>query len=86
MIISGLRPLVEAAPGDHTKRVELARALAGHGRHAEAIDHLLEIIAANREWNEGAARTVLLEVFEAAGQSSDVTKTGRKRLSSILYS
>ncbi len=77
---------VANSPKDHAARLALAKALAGHGRLEEAIDHLLTIIAADREWNEGAARAVLLAVFDAAGQASEITKAGRKRLSSILYS
>ena len=36
-------------------------------------------------WNEEAARKQLLTVFEAAGPTSDVAKSGRRRLSSILF-
>ena len=43
-------------------------------------------IRRNRAWNEEAARKQLLTVFEAAGATSDVTKQGRRRLSSILFS
>ena len=71
---------------DHEARYELAKALAGRGRWDEAADHLLTIIAADRTWNEEAARKQLLTVFEAAGPSSDVTRSGRRRLSAILFS
>jgi putative thioredoxin len=71
---------------DHAARSELAAALAAKGKFAAAADHLLEIIARERDWNEGAARAQLLKVFEAAGQTSEVTKQGRRRLSSILFS
>jgi putative thioredoxin len=50
------------------------------------MDHLLQIIAADRDWNEGAARTQLLTVFEAAGAASDLARQGRRRLSAILFS
>ncbi|HEX6859466.1 MAG TPA: thioredoxin [Caulobacteraceae bacterium] len=73
-------------PDDHEARLELARALAGQGRMDEAVDHLLRIIERDREWNEGAARAQLLTIFEAAGPTSEVTKQGRRRLSSILFS
>jgi putative thioredoxin len=73
-------------PADHEARLELARALAGRGDFAEAADQLLTIIAADREWNEQAARKQLLTVFEAAGPASDVARQGRRRLSSILFS
>lgn len=77
---------VENSPADHAARLALAKALAGHGRLEDAVDHLLTIIKADREWNDGAARAVLLNVFDAAGQGSDITKAGRRRLSSLLYS
>jgi putative thioredoxin len=75
-----------ADPDDHGARFELARALAGAGRLEAAMDHLLQIIAADREWNEGAARAQLLTVFEAAGAASDLARQGRRRLSAILFS
>jgi putative thioredoxin len=75
-----------ANPDDHEARSELAAALAAKGQFGPAADALLEIIARDRDWNEGAARAQLLKVFEAAGQTSDVTRQGRRRLSSILFS
>lgn len=74
-----------ADPDDHEARFELARALAGAGRLEAAMDHLLQIVAADREWNEGAARAQLLTVFEAAGPASDLARQGRRRLSAILF-
>lgn len=77
---------LQADADDHEARFELANALAGHGRLDLAADHLLHIIERDREWNEQAARKQLLKVFEAAGPTSDVAKSGRRRLSSILFS
>ncbi|MCY1646163.1 thioredoxin [Caulobacter sp. SL161] len=71
---------------DHEARLELAKALAGMGRLQDAADHLLTIIARDRAWNDDAARKQLLTVFEAAGPTSEVTKQGRRKLSSILFS
>ncbi|HEX4183594.1 MAG TPA: co-chaperone YbbN, partial [Caulobacteraceae bacterium] len=62
-----LEARVAANPDDHEARFELAGALAGAGRLQEAADQLLTIIAADRDWNEEAARKQLLTVFEAAG-------------------
>lgn len=72
--------------GDHEARYELAKALAGRGRWQDAADHLLTIIAADRAWNDEAARKQLLTVFEAAGPGSEITRSGRRRLSAILFS
>jgi putative thioredoxin len=71
---------------DHEARFEMAKALAGKGDFQAAVDQLLEVIARDRDWNDGAARAQLLTVFEAAGQISDTTRQGRRRLSSILFS
>jgi putative thioredoxin len=75
-----------ADPNDQEARLELAKALAGAGRFEEAADHLLAMIEADREWNDQAARKQLLQVFEAAGPMSEVAKSGRRRLSAILFS
>ena len=75
-----------ADPDDHQARFDLAAALAGRGYMAGAADHLLTIIARDREWNEQAARKQLLTIFEAVGPSSEVAKQGRRKLSSILFS
>ena len=71
---------------DHGARVELAKGLAGRGQLDEAADQLLQVIEADREWNDGAARAELLRIFEAAGPGSETARRGRRRLSSILFS
>ena len=82
----GLEQRIAADPNDHQARFELAKALAAHGRWDQAADHLLHIIEKDRAWNDEAARKQLLTIFEAAGPGSDVTRSGRRRLSSILFS
>ena len=81
-----LEAKLKSDPNDHQARFDLAGALAASGRFDQAADQLLTIVAADREWNEQAARKQLLTVFEAAGVNSDVARNGRKRLSSILFS
>lgn len=71
---------------DHQARSDLAAALAAKGDLEGAADQLLDLIARDRDWNDGAARAQLLTVFEAAGQGSEITRAGRRRLSSILFS
>lgn len=75
-----------ADPDDHEARLALAKALAGRGRMEAAADHLLHIIERDRAWNDEAARKQLLTIFEAAGPGSEVARTGRRRLSAILFS
>jgi putative thioredoxin len=80
-----LQARVAADPTDHQARYDLSLAQAASGDLKGAVDSLLTIVAADREWNEQAARKQLLVVFEAAGATSDVARDGRRRLSSILF-
>lgn len=80
-----LEARVAANPNDHQARFDLAQTLAAAGDLKGSVDHLLKIVAADREWNEQAARKQLLTVFEAAGATSDVARDGRRRLSSLLF-
>ena len=80
-----LRARVAADPTDHQARYDLSLAQAASGDLKGAVDSLLAIVAADREWNDQAARKQLLVVFDAAGAASDVARDGRRRLSSILF-
>lgn len=81
-----LEARIAADPNDHQARYDLALVRYGAEDREGAADVLLDIIAANRDWNEGAAKAKLLELFEAFGADDDVTLAGRRRLSSILFS
>ena len=80
-----LEARVAADPSDHQARYDLSLAQAAAGDLKGAVDSLLAIVAAEREWNDQAARKQLLTVFEAAGPSSEIARDGRRRLSSILF-
>ena len=60
-------------------------ALNARGKREEAVDHLLEIVRRDRTWNEDGARKQLVQFFEAWGPTDEMTITGRRRLSSILF-
>lgn len=84
-----LKPLqqkVDADAGDHQARFDLASAQFASGQKVPAIDNLLVIIAADRAWNEEAARKELLRFFEALGFADPLAVEGRKKLSRLLFS
>ncbi|HSI39352.1 MAG TPA: thioredoxin [Xanthobacteraceae bacterium] len=76
---------VEAAPLDHQARFDLALALNAHGKREEAVEQLLTIVRRDRAWNEDGARKQLVQFFEAWGPTDEMTVTGRRRLSSVLF-
>jgi putative thioredoxin len=83
---AALQARIAADPADHQARFDLALALYAQGRRDEAIDALVEIVRRARTWNEEAARKQLVEFFEAMGPTDPVTLTGRRKLSSVLFS
>lgn len=84
--IAALEEALAKNAGDHQTRHDLAVALAAAGRKEEAVDHLLSIIGKDRNWNEDGARKQLVLLFEAWGPTDEFTVSGRRRLSSILFS
>jgi putative thioredoxin len=84
--LADLQRRVEADPNDHGARFDLAVGLSAKGRREEAVTHLLDIVRRDRSWNEDGARKQLVQFFEAWGPTDEATRTGRRRLSSILFS
>jgi len=81
-----LEQKLAANPADHQTRFDLAVALAARGKKSEALEHLLDLVRRDRNWNEQAARKQLVQLFDAWGPKDEYTIDGRRRLSSILFS
>jgi putative thioredoxin len=75
-----------ANPADLQARFDLAVASAARGEEETAVEHLLDIVRRDRNWNEQAARKQLVQLFEAWGPKDSATIEGRRRLSSLLFS
>ena len=80
-----LKAEVEANPGDHATRLDYASALFADKQRDAAAEELLTIIHADREWNEGAARTKLLQIFETVGLEDPWVSATRRKLSAALF-
>jgi putative thioredoxin len=83
--LTELEQKVAANPLDHQARFDLALALNGKGRRAEALDHLIAIVKRDRKWNDDGARKQLVQFFDAWGPTDEATIEGRRKLSSILF-
>ena len=83
--LAGRRAAAEAAPADMDAQFAYAEAAFAAGQRDAAADTLLAMIAADREWNEGAARTKLLKIFEATGLEDEWVVGVRRRLSRVLF-
>lgn len=85
-LIPELEGKIAANEKDFDARYQLAEALFAKGRRDEAIDHLLILIRQNRQWNEEAARKLLVKFFDILGPTDSLTLSGRRQLSSLLFS
>ncbi|WP_339947108.1 thioredoxin [uncultured Albimonas sp.] len=80
-----LRARLEADPNDHEARLELAKALIAAREHDAAVDELLDLFRRDREWNEGAAKAQLTQLFESLGPKDPLVGKGRRRLASMIF-
>ena len=83
--VTELERKVAANPLDHQARFDLALALNGEGRRADALEQLIAIVKRDRKWNDDGARKQLVQFFDAWGPADEATIEGRRRLSSILF-
>lgn len=83
--LAALRAAAEAAPDDMAAQFAYAEAAFAAGNRDAAADTLLAMVAADRAWNEGAARAKLLKIFEATGLEDEWVVGVRRRLSRVLF-
>ena len=83
--VAELQATVEADPDNHQARFDFATALHADGQAQEAVDQLLELFRRDREWNEAAAKTQLIKLFDSLGPKDPVAQKGRRRLSSLIF-
>ena len=83
--LAGLRAAATASPEDMDAQLAFATAAFAAGERDSAADTLLRMIAADREWNEGAAKAKLLQIFEAIGLEDPWVSATRRKLSTVLF-
>ena len=83
--LATLRDAAQAAPSDMDAQLAYAEGAFAAGQRDAAADTLLAMIEADREWNDGAARAKLLQIFEATGLEDEWVVATRRRLSKILF-
>ncbi len=83
--LAGLKAQVAAQPDNHQLRFDLSGGLMAAGDRDGAADALLAIIAADRDWNDGAARAQLLKLFDVVGIEDPWVSAQRRKLSAVLF-
>lgn len=83
--VAELQAQVDAKPDDHQARIDLATALHANGQTEEAVTELLELFKRDREWNDGAAKVQLFQIFDALAPTDPIVLNGRRKLSSLIF-
>lgn len=83
--LASLRAAAAERPADLDAQLAFANAAFAAGDRDAAAETLLKMVAADREWNEGAARAKLLQIFEAIGLEDAWVAATRRRLSTVLF-
>ena len=74
-----------ATPDNMEAQLAYATAAFAAGERDAAAETLLAMVAADRGWNEGAARAKLVQIFEAVGLEDPWVAAQRRKLSLILF-
>jgi putative thioredoxin len=74
-----------ANPADHAARFALAELHAGAHRYRAALDALIEIVRRDKDWNDGAARKQIINIFNLAESDDALVSEYRKKFASALY-
>ncbi len=82
---AALRAAAAERPADMVAQLAFANALYASGERDEAAAKLLALVAADREWNDGAAKARLLQIFEAIGLEDPWVSATRRKLSTVLF-
>ncbi|MBT0957834.1 thioredoxin [Alphaproteobacteria bacterium KMM 3653] len=79
-----LRAAVAANPADMQARFDLATAQHAAGDIEDAVETLLEMFRADRDWNDGAAKAQLFTIFDALKPNDAIALNGRRKLASMI--
>ncbi|MCE9507142.1 MAG: co-chaperone YbbN [Alphaproteobacteria bacterium] len=84
--VSVLEQKLLKKPDDLQVLFDLATQYLAAGQLDKGIETLISLIRKNRDWQDKKARTFLLEIFEALGNAHPLTLSGRRKLSTVLFS
>ena len=89
---AGKSPEIEALESElvsdesnHSVRVKLAVQLTTGAHYRDALEHLLVVLRADRDWNDGEAKQLYLDTIASIGKGDPLAAEYQRKLFSILY-
>jgi putative thioredoxin len=80
-----LRERVARDPTDLEARLQLGRLLVAARRYEEGLQELLELVKRKRDYEDGAARKAMIDVFTLLGRDHPLASRFQRELSSVLF-
>lgn len=83
--LAELEALVAGHPDDLEARFHLAGRHAAAQRYREALETYLVVLERDRRFRDGAARKMMIQIFDIVGQRSALADEFREKLAGVLY-
>ena len=83
--LSELQARVSAEPENLRARFELAIRLVVEDRTEEGLDVLLDLMKADREWEDELARKTMIKIFNVLGKGNEIAVAYRRKMFSLLH-
>ena len=83
--VEALEAAIAADPEDHATRIQLAIQLSQVAQYRDALEHLLTVLRADRDFNGGEARKVFLDTLATIGKGDPLAAEYQRKLFSLMY-
>ncbi len=83
--VEALEAALAASPDDHATRVKLAVQLSQVSQYREALEHLLTVLQADKDFNNGEVRKVYLDTLATIGKGDPLAAEYQRKLFSLMY-
>ena len=83
--IEALESELASDESNHAVRVKLAVQLTTGAHYRDALEHLLVVLRADRDWNDGEAKRLYLDTIASIGKGDPLAAEYQRKLFSILY-
>ena len=83
--VAALEAAIAADPEDHATRIQLAIQLSQVAQYRDALEHLLTVLRADRDFNNGEVRKVFLDTLATIGKGDPLAAEYQRKLFSLMY-
>ena len=83
--VEALEAAIAADPEDHATRIQLAIQLSQVAQYRDALEHLMTVLRADRDFNGGEVRKVILDTLATIGKGDPLAAEYQRKLFSLMY-